>query len=66
MTSTWDVNVEHDIFYYTLHVLNKKIMLMMNLFNMYILFYFIIYYQHMIYSLQGCQQYSLILIYEYD
>ena len=38
MTLTQDVNFENDELYYTLHVLNKKIMLMTTLLNMYVHF----------------------------
>ena len=60
MNSIIDVIFEHDQLYYTLNVLNKKIMLIMTLLKMYIIFSCLIYYQYLINPFQGCQQYPLL------
>ena len=64
MTSTWEVYFEHDELYYTLHVFHNKIMLMMTLLKIYVLFSSLISYQCLLHSFQGCQIYSLIMIYD--
>ena len=42
-----------------MHILNKKIMLMMNLLNMYVLFSYHISHQHWINPFQECRKYIL-------
>ena len=66
MTSTRDVDFEHDELYYILHVSNNKITLMMTLLIMYVLFSYMLSYEHLIHPYQGYQQYSLIKSSESD
>ena len=66
MTSTPDVCFEQDELYYTLNILNKKIMFMMTLLKMYVIFSCLILYQHLVHTFQGFQQYSLITNYYND
>ena len=61
MTSTWDIFSGQYWLYHTLHVLNKKKMLMMALLKMYVLFSYQISYQCWINPFQECQQYSSVI-----
>ena len=55
MTLTQDVFKNNEL-YYTLHVLNNKRILMMDLLKMYVLFSRLVFYQRLIKKIQGCQR----------
>ena len=54
MNSTWVIVFEQDLLFYTLHLLSKKIMFMMNLLMMYLLLSCLISYQHLVNTFQEC------------